>query len=419
VVNSTISGNSSLYGVGGLSSSGTPVTIVNSTITGNHGSTSSGSTAAGGIANDNSSGSSAITLHNTIVAGNVAGTGSTVSDMRSSNGMALAAGSSFNLIGDAGSAAGTVHGVNGNIVGNAGTGTLAIATILDPNLADNGGPTQSHALVTDSPAIDAGSTAGALDGTGAALTYDQRGSGFSRVAGSSVDIGAVEVQVPSDTTPPAAPVITTPTNGAVLTNPRPTISGTGEAAASVIVKEGTSTLCVATVSAGGDWTCTPGSDLGDGIYTLSVIQTDTAGNESAPATSSFSIQTPPAPDTTAPAAPRIATPVDGPVFVDQQAQISGTSEAGATITVVLDLDSNPATTDDQVIYEVTVAADGSWALNPSMGTPIAGVFPVDGLEVGQTLLVILTARDAAGNTSSAASFSLSVRQFVYLTMMGA
>jgi hypothetical protein len=54
-------------------------------------------------------------------------------------------------------------------------------------LADNGGPTQTHALAEGSPAIDAGNNT-------AALASDQRGSSFVRVAGAKADIGAFESQ---------------------------------------------------------------------------------------------------------------------------------------------------------------------------------------------------------------------------------
>jgi len=52
-------------------------------------------------------------------------------------------------------------------------------------LADNGGPTATHALPTGSPAIDHGNNVGAF-------STDQRGSGFVRVLGSGPDIGAYE-----------------------------------------------------------------------------------------------------------------------------------------------------------------------------------------------------------------------------------
>ena len=64
------------------------------------------------------------------------------------------------------------------------TGTLRTDPHLGP-LQDNGGPTQTQALMPDSPAIDAGNNT-------AKFTYDQRWTGFSRVVGVAADIGAFE-----------------------------------------------------------------------------------------------------------------------------------------------------------------------------------------------------------------------------------
>jgi hypothetical protein len=75
---------------------------------------------------------------------------------------------------------------------------IGVDPMFDSNgLQNNGGPTPTIALELGSPAIDAGSTALAVDpATGQPLTYDQRGPGFLRVLGSSVDIGAYEAPVP-------------------------------------------------------------------------------------------------------------------------------------------------------------------------------------------------------------------------------
>ena len=73
------------------------------------------------------------------------------------------------------------------------TGTEAAP--LDPllaDLADNGGPTLTHALLPDSPAINAGDNALAVDADGNPLSFDQRGEGFSRVSVGVVDMGAFE-----------------------------------------------------------------------------------------------------------------------------------------------------------------------------------------------------------------------------------
>ncbi len=54
-------------------------------------------------------------------------------------------------------------------------------------LADNGGPTLTHALSSGSPAIDTGNNH-------SDVALDQRSNGFPRVHGAVADIGAVEWQ---------------------------------------------------------------------------------------------------------------------------------------------------------------------------------------------------------------------------------
>ena len=68
---------------------------------------------------------------------------------------------------------------------------FGVDPLLGP-LADNGGPTLTHALLPGSPAIDAGVTVLAVNPDGTPLGYDQRGLAYPRVVGNAVDIGAVE-----------------------------------------------------------------------------------------------------------------------------------------------------------------------------------------------------------------------------------
>ena len=165
ITNSTISGNDADSGGlqdwgGGIFATGS-LTLDSVTITDNF------STEGRGIYVDTVDG--VLTIGNTILSGNVAdadcyfdasGTGS-VQDQ------------GHNLFVDS-EGCGFVDGVNNNILSR---------PFLE-DLADNGGPTQTHApQLLVSPAIDAGSTG---------LTVDQRGA--ARPSGAAADIGAYESQ---------------------------------------------------------------------------------------------------------------------------------------------------------------------------------------------------------------------------------
>ena len=188
IINSTISANWANGSGGGLIALLGATTVLNSTITNNRcDADDSGEGVDGGAAGN----PDLLTLHNTIVAGNFQGTGTTPWDASQ-----LTASSSHNLIGFAGPDVGITNGLNGNLVGVNGTGNRNIDTILNTTLANNGGPTQTHALVPGSPAIDRGSNAAAVDVTQAGsppLITDQRGNPFARISNTTVDIGAYEL----------------------------------------------------------------------------------------------------------------------------------------------------------------------------------------------------------------------------------
>lgn len=89
-----------------------------------------------------------------------------------------------------------------NHVQNAGQDTIACSFAgtgdivgTDPQLAalaDNGGPTPTHALAFTSPAREAGDPAGCKAPDGLPLAYDQRGPGFPRQDGPACDKGSYE-----------------------------------------------------------------------------------------------------------------------------------------------------------------------------------------------------------------------------------
>ena len=192
VTNSTLSGNIAGSAGGGISADTT--TVTSSTISGNRAGSDGGANGIGGgiftknILNEDGT----ATLFNTIVAGNFLGTGTTPDDI---GGKPLETNSANNLIGDPDSAGGLAEGTNGNLVGDGSGNLLPIDQILNTTLADNGGPTLTHALATGSRAIDAGSNDSLPEGA----EFDQRGEGFARIKNDTVDIGAFEVQAQAET----------------------------------------------------------------------------------------------------------------------------------------------------------------------------------------------------------------------------
>ena len=104
-----------------------------------------------------------------------------------------------------------------------GTGASPLDPLLG-NLADNGGPTLTHALLNGSPAVDAGSPATPGSGGGACEITDQRGT--TRPKGSQCDIGAFEalqadLQVSKSATPATVPAGATITYTVTVTNNGP------------------------------------------------------------------------------------------------------------------------------------------------------------------------------------------------------
>ena len=214
VINSTISGNTSAGsgGGGGIHYEGFGVTLINTTVSGNSittshfdnaggfWSSSTSSTLRNSTITDNSSVGGAsgmrayvsVNVANSIIASNVNNT--TLPDVV---GTAFTSGGG-NLIGNSGTATGFINGTNSDQVG---TGASPINPQLAA-LANNGGRTQTHALLAASPALNAGLIAQIpadtfdVDGdlnTTEVIDVDQRGPGFIRAIG-TVDIGAFELQ---------------------------------------------------------------------------------------------------------------------------------------------------------------------------------------------------------------------------------
>jgi hypothetical protein len=163
--NSTISGNNATAAAGIANGSEAYMTLNNSTVSGNN-----ASNYGGGLLNFGS-----LALTNTVVGGNTATIDPDVSTPVYGTYPAYPVAAGFSLIGNTGTATITDNG--GNL--------LNVAPQLGA-LANNGGPTLTMLPLAGSPLINAG------DPAFSGLTTDQRGTGFPRIIGGRVDIGAVE-----------------------------------------------------------------------------------------------------------------------------------------------------------------------------------------------------------------------------------
>ncbi len=291
--NSTLSGNS-VTGNGGAIRSNATLTVTNSTFSGNTAAVTGGAIRAGGtlnITNSTISGNDApsgggihnnfavINLNGATIAYNTAATsgggvfvaGGTTNLLntlvaKNSNATApdfsgaIASGSTFNLIGDG---TGMTGITNDPAIGNqVGSSAAPIDPKLNPTLALNGGTTQTHALLTDSPAIDKGSATG-TDQRGVTRPVDNP-SIPNAAGGNGADIGAFEIQfaasAPADLTIAKshtgnfAQGDTGKTYSIIVTN-----SGGTATSGTVSVTDTLPSGLTATAISGTDWTCALGT----------------------------------------------------------------------------------------------------------------------------------------------------------------
>jgi CSLREA domain-containing protein len=217
LINSAVSGNSAGVDGGGIYNNSGTMTLANSTVSSNTAGQSgggvynitrlvtpavanlfnvtiannradadlNGSGSGGGVFNQ-----SVFNFENTIIAGNRESVFSRLF---------------IQWIATAGDCAGTITSNGNNLLGIVNCTVIgSLLPIADPKLGplqNNGGPTQTHALLAGSPAIDAGNPAGCRDNLGALLTTDQRGFPRPPVG---CDIGAYEVFTGSTTSVVAA-----------------------------------------------------------------------------------------------------------------------------------------------------------------------------------------------------------------------
>ncbi len=161
----TLSGNNAGTG-GGIANFAGTANIQRATISGNQ----------SGIWSEGNAATTFTNVQSSIVSGNTSG-----DVIRDGAFFVTIASQGFNLVG------------NGTAVSAFGQATdlVGVNPLLGP-FGNNGGPTPSHPLLPGSPAVNRGNPSIA---TPPAL--DQRGTGFSRIRGGVIDIGAFEAQPPA------------------------------------------------------------------------------------------------------------------------------------------------------------------------------------------------------------------------------
>ena len=185
LVNSTVSGNSATNHGGGLFVQYGVTSLYNTTVTDNYAdSDGAGGGRGGGAVAENIS--SELRFLNSIIAANY-------------ETMPFGGGGTIAVEGDC---YGNLVSLGNNIVYDHDNGGCTISgpftqayPLLGP-LANNGGPTQTHALLPGSPAIDAGDIVSCNDNSGAPISTDQRGLPRPAFGGASLrcDLGAFERQ---------------------------------------------------------------------------------------------------------------------------------------------------------------------------------------------------------------------------------
>jgi len=261
--NSTLSGNSASQFGGGILNSGM-LYLQNSTLSGN-----SASQFGGGIFSENW-----IYLLNSTLSGNSAPSGGGLynggGELHLSNTLIANSPTGGDCFADGGSVVtndhnlmqstlvtqtcGLVNGEDGSLIG--------VDPLLGP-LADNGGSTQTFALLPGSPAIDAGNDA-------ACLPTDQRG--LSRPQGVQCDIGAFEKEQPTLWLAKwVTPAVDAPYHGAVAYTL--VLSNTGAISDTAVIL--TDTLPAGVVF--GEWLANPGAlAAGNAITWTGALTAETA-----------------------------------------------------------------------------------------------------------------------------------------------
>ncbi len=229
------------------------------------------------------------------------------------------------------------------------------------------------------------------DGSSHSITYTKNGgSNHSPAVDFTVDTTApssISIALTDDVAPVTGPI----TEGNTTNDTKPAISGVTEAGATVTIKDGSTVLGTVVADGSGNYSFTPIAPLNEGAHSISATATDAAGNTITSTTTNFTV------DSIAPTIEMTITddvgtsqgPIaNGAIIDDTKPTISGTTEAGATVTIKDDAGNT--------LGSATADTNGNYTITPTTA-----------LSEGQHYIVV-TATDTAGNSTTASSVVFTV-----------
>ncbi len=256
---------------------------------------------------------------------------------------------------------------------------LADAT---PDVTGTADPGSTVSIAIDGVARGA-TTAGAFGGWSIPVTT-ALDDGLHDLAAVALDgAGNLGTDVASFTVDTRTTVaILTPRDGETIVDPTPTVRGSAEPGATVVVRIDAAAIGMTTADAGGAWMLTATTALADGPHAIEAQAKDAVGN-----VASDRVDVTLVTDTTT--FVTIERPLDGAVIGETRPLLAGTAEAGASVAVRVD---------GALLATVFADAGGLWALVPA--APLAN----------GPHTVSVTATDAVDNTATDTStFTIDTR----------
>jgi CSLREA domain-containing protein len=357
MVNSTISGNTAQTGGGLVDHNTVLLSLTNCTLTNNSPNGATVTTAQ-------------TSARNTIIAGN--GGSFDVAGNLTSQG--------HNLIGKSDGTNGFTNGVNNDQVGTSGS---PLNPLLGP-LANNGGPSETHALLAGSPALNNGDACVTMgshcnDPNIPELTTDQRG--FNRIV-TNVDIGAYEVQPTLANLPDASTnedtQVFVPFDGGDTST---ITSVTASSSNTTLVPNGSAHLSVAITGSTGVVTINPAADA-NGTTNITVTVNRSVGG---PDIKTFMLTVNPVND-----APSFTKGADQTVNEDSGAQ---TVTPWATA-----ISAGPANESGTVTFTVTNNNNGLFSSQPAVNSTGTLTY-TPAANANGSAMVTVTAKDNGGTAN--------------------